>query len=82
MIVWGVVATATVDPWDLGAAMLTIWPAVLLSSLGGMMWKAKRWHMRPLSRANFFSSVQFLFGVSFALVIIWYVAWSIVCDTS
>ena len=70
---WGLTATATIDPWDLGVAMLTVWPAVLLTILAGLTWRAKGWHMRPLTRSpsSWIGSVQSLFITAAALIVIW-----------
>ena len=72
MFVWGISATSSVEPWDLGVAMITVWPAVLLSVLAGLMWRAKGWHMLPVNRSNWAVSLQAMFCCAGVLVIAWY----------
>lgn len=68
---WGFSTASKVDPWDLGAAMVTVWPAVLLTLLGGLIWRAKGWHMGPVNRYNWFTALQTFFAIAGVMVIVW-----------
>ena len=51
--------------------MVTVWPAVLLTLLGGLIWRAKGWHMGPINRSNWFTALQTFFAVAGLMVIVW-----------
>lgn len=72
MLVWGFAAMSRVDPWDLGLAMLTVWPAVILALLAFMHWRAKGWHLPAVSKVNLFGSVYMMVAAVLALLLIWF----------